>query len=180
MAFSFSAHSQHQMTRKTKWSHEEDEALCRAVEVLGTSSWSRLASLIPNRNGKQCRERWVGQLSPNVSKENWLPLEDARLLRLHAMNGNNWTAMTRDLPGRSPLNIKNRWHWLKRRRAPATAGNPLPTVTIPIIQHCDVVETPKQCQTVFEPLPFDNGVFGNAFQEFRQKMFHGINSRYIK
>jgi hypothetical protein len=65
--------------------------------------------------GKQCRERWIGQLAPCVSKENWSADEDAVLIREHLAVGNKWTAIAAQLPGRSALQVKNRRNWLTRR-----------------------------------------------------------------
>jgi hypothetical protein len=159
-------------TRKTKWTVVEDEQLRAAVEVCGTDSWNRVAMRIPTRTGKQCRERWIGQLAPTVVKDVWLAEEDAILMRSHAVTGNRWTTIAAHLPGRSALSIKNRWHWLMRHKAsqeidagPAARAPP------------DVVERPKPVHAVFEPLELDSRQFGAAFEEFRAKMFMGVDYR---
>jgi hypothetical protein len=160
--------------RKTKWSLEEDEQLRLAVRSVGITSWSRVSKLIPFRTGKQCRERWVSQLAPGVSKNRWLPEEDAVVLRSHAAMGNYWTAIARNLSGRSPISVKNRWNWLQRHGSASEAPE----------NALDVVENPppKPCQVVFEPLVFESGLFGPGFQEFQAKMLvrqtpkHSVNS----
>jgi hypothetical protein len=157
------SHSRRQ--KKTKWSPEEDEQLRAAVQVYGTESWGQFGTRVPRRSGKQCRERWIGQLAPSVSKETWTPEENSILLNYHAMNGNRWTSIAVDLPGRSALQVKNRWNWLKRRevtrdnRPMAKTGRPL-----------DVIEL-KQPRKILEPISFDESLFGPAFQEFQAKMF---------
>jgi hypothetical protein len=45
--------------------------------------------------------------------------------------------------------------------------------TAPVGRRPDVLEQPKPCQTVFQPPALDEGIFGSAFQEFRQKMLMG-------
>jgi hypothetical protein len=44
---------------KPRWSQEEDKLLELYVVIYGEGKWSRIADHIPNRTGKQCRERWT-------------------------------------------------------------------------------------------------------------------------
>ena len=101
-------------SRKQKWTHAEDSALIAAVQKLGTKSWKEIADFVPGRNGKQCRERWTGQLCPSISKDIWTPEEDSQLIRAQQMNGNKWASIAKTLPGRSSIAVKNRWGWLHR------------------------------------------------------------------
>ena len=57
--------------RKSVWTAEEDEILKLKVEEKGPSHWAVKASFLPNRSGKQCRERWHNHLREGVSKKNW-------------------------------------------------------------------------------------------------------------
>jgi hypothetical protein len=150
--------------KKTKWTREEDDQLRRVIQAFGTESWNRVSRWIPGRTGKQCRERWIGQIAPSVSKEGWLPHEDAILICAHGAAGNKWSVIATQIPGRSPISVKNRWRWLIRHRN--RVGRVAPAVP-------DVLETPRPCQMVFESLIMDNGLFGTAFREFQAKMFMG-------
>jgi hypothetical protein len=160
-----------QARRKAKWTPEEDDQLRKAVLICGTDSWNRVANHLPNRTGKQCRERWIGQLAPTVSKEVWLPDEDALLLQSHARTGNRWTAIAGSLPGRSALSVKNRWHWLMRHNA--TGQIPMDRAIAP----ADVVEQSNPCHVFFEPVAIDERAFGPAFQQFKIRMFLGGDFR---
>ena len=69
---------------QVKWSSEEDRLLGQAVESFKCSAsvkqpmikWNAIAENIPNRNGKQCRERYVNHLSQDVKKnKDWSPQE---------------------------------------------------------------------------------------------------------
>jgi hypothetical protein len=169
---SIASASASQAPRKAKWTPEEDEKLRKAVMSYGTDSWNRVAVYIPTRTGKQCRERWIGQLAPTVSKEVWLPEEDALLMQAHASTGNRWTTIALNLPGRSALSIKNRWHWLKRHSA---TGHPCQTQVV--INPPDVFERSKPYHALFEPPAIDERPFGPAFQAFRVRMFMGTDFR---
>lgn len=104
--------------KKAKWTPDEDKLLIQSVKVHGMSNWSLVASDIPGRTGKQCRERWTNQLCPALNKDNWTPQEDAILIQQQRLHGNVWSKISKFLPGRSSNNIKNRWSWLSRHRIP--------------------------------------------------------------
>jgi hypothetical protein len=155
------------LIRKNKWTRQEDQQLRAAVVICGSGSWNRVATFVPTRTGKQCRERWIGQLTPAISKDDWLPEEDAVLLRAHAVSGNAWTSIAVQLPGRSPLSVKNRWHWLKRR------GSVRDVRPREMPERSDVLENPKPCHTLLKPLWMDDGWFEQGFQKFRVQMLTG-------
>lgn len=58
------------------------------------STWNAIAKEIKNRTGKQCRERWVNQLSmPERKKGNWTKAEDRIIADRQAEWGNTWSAI---------------------------------------------------------------------------------------
>ena len=102
-------------SKKSKWTSEEDDMLRKSVEIHGTKNWTAIATLVPGRNPKQCRERWTAQLDPNLTKGNWNIEEDMVLLNVQKTHGNSWAKISTFLPGRSPSAVKNRYNWLARR-----------------------------------------------------------------
>ena len=104
------------VSKKMKWTAEEDEILVSRIEKYGTGNWSLIAQELAGRTGKQCRERWTNQLNPNLNRENWTPSEDRILLQQQQICGNSWSKIAMFLPGRSSNSVKNRWSWLVRHR----------------------------------------------------------------
>lgn len=106
--------------RKVMWTDTEDDLLRQAVEIHGCKNWSVVAAMVPGRNGKQCRERWSGMLSPELAKDAWTAAEDELLIRLHEEHGNKWAKISKFLPGRSRISLRNRWGWHMRHKFKTT------------------------------------------------------------
>ncbi|OHT10055.1 Myb-like DNA-binding domain containing protein [Tritrichomonas foetus] len=94
---------------KLMWTPDEDEMLLNAVGKHGTKNWSLIASMVPRRNGKQCRERWSGMLDPDINRNPWTREEDQILIEYHSKYGNKWAKISEMLPGRSRISLRNRW-----------------------------------------------------------------------
>jgi hypothetical protein len=154
--------------KRSKRSIEETKNLLSAVQLYGTDSWHKISAFVKSRTVKQCRERWIGQLAPSVSRETWSPQEDEVLIRNHAVTGNQWTALCFGfqadrlrklrIVGIGWLDIVRTWKLAQNREKL-------------------ILLKKKQCQMVFEPVPLNDGLFGAAFQEFQEKMLMGVWNR---
>ena len=67
---------------KRAWTVEEDDSLLQLVREHGPRRWSVIASQLPDRVGKQCRERWHNHVDPKINKEEWSEAEDQRLAEI--------------------------------------------------------------------------------------------------
>ena len=72
------------------WDQAEDDKLRRLVGEHGVQQWALIASEMPGRNGKQCRERWHNQLDTQLNRDGWTDEEDRILLEGQKRFGNKW------------------------------------------------------------------------------------------
>jgi hypothetical protein len=101
---------------KGSWSQQEDDIIIRWVEEKGPKDWSSLAATIPGRVGKQCRERWVNSLDPDLLRQPWTDAEDRILIDHQKLWGNKWAKISSLLPGRTDNSVKNRWNSSLKRK----------------------------------------------------------------
>lgn len=99
------------------------------VEMHGQKQWQDIAHIInqyfgcSRRQGKQCRERWINFLSPDIKRDKWSLREELTLMRRHQELGNQWALIAKRIPGRTENQVKNKFNSLiKRIREEKTYG----------------------------------------------------------
>jgi hypothetical protein len=133
----------HKPHPKTKFTPAEDEILMGVVDELGPDDWQMISRRLPGRNARQCRDRWLNYLSPEVVNGPWTPAEEDLLLAKFREFGTSWKHIATFFPSRTDINIKSRWQLMQRRvkkqatqtsvpipaMAPPPAPQPLPMVS---------------------------------------------------
>ena len=92
------------------WTSYEDEILLRHCDIHGRGQWSTAAELLPGRTNKQCRERYQNQLMNGIKAGEWTHEEDFLIRKLQQTMGNNWSAISAQLEGRTANSVKNRFN----------------------------------------------------------------------
>jgi len=101
---------------KGAWSPEEDDILRRAVACSTPVLWDVVAKAVKGRTPKQCRERWMYRLHPELKKTPFEQWEDDLIYHEKKAIGNKWTQIALKLPGRTSCSVKNRWYTVLRNR----------------------------------------------------------------
>lgn len=105
---------------RLKFSPEEDKRIIdlfnQAAAVFGPNAvdWKEIGQLM-HKTARQCRERYKNYLSPGISNGPWTVEEDALLREKVESVGCHWAKMVKHFPGRSHVNLKNRWNFLSHR-----------------------------------------------------------------
>jgi hypothetical protein len=100
---------------RRKFTSNEDAQLKAVVMKCGTADWVAVASQMPHRDCRQCRERWYHYLAPELLSDEWTKEEDVLLAKQVEAHGHKWKWFEMQFPGRTDINIKNRYQLLLRR-----------------------------------------------------------------
>jgi myb proto-oncogene protein len=93
---------------KGKWTAEEDAKLTEAVKEHG-NLWVVVAALVPGRTQKQCRNRWVESLDPDINRGTCTVAEDAKLTIAVTDFGTEWAKVAVLVPGRTNAQCRKKW-----------------------------------------------------------------------
>ncbi|OHT00198.1 Myb-like DNA-binding domain containing protein [Tritrichomonas foetus] len=138
--------------KKRKFTQEEDEIVRQLVNEHGPKQWDLIAKSLKNRTARQCRDRWKHYLSPTVSLREWTLEEDRLLLSYTQQFGPQWAALVKFFPGRTDINLKNRFNKLQRKSKKLSQMNP--NVQIPTLPSPDHQQpVPPSGQPLQCPMP---------------------------
>lgn len=94
---------------RSKFTPKEDEQLTFLVESIGVDiDWKAVAKKMPDRTPRQCKERWINYLAPNLDKSPWKEEEDQLLIKKYEELGPRWKLIAQSFPNRTEINVKNR------------------------------------------------------------------------
>lgn len=101
---------------KRKFNKLEDATILQMYAHLGKKCWKTVGKML-NRNPRTCRERYRNYLSQKIETKPWSQEEDQILREKYSLFGPRWIEIAHYLPGRTDINIKNRWALLLRHKA---------------------------------------------------------------
>lgn len=90
------------------------------IHLHGEKNWAAVSKELKKKfnffkTGKQCRERWNNNLSPEINKESWTAEEEKILFDLHKVYGNKWSVIATELEGRTDNSTKNHFYSIVRK-----------------------------------------------------------------
>lgn len=89
--------------------------LIMLVSRYGKSNWGEIASMVPNRTTRQCRERYLHYLDPSLNNKPWTYQEDKILIEKFHEYGPKWKVLSTFFTNRTDVNIKNHYATILRR-----------------------------------------------------------------
>jgi hypothetical protein len=72
---------------RSRFSLSEDATLRGLVHSMGGKAWEEIASAMPGRSARQCRDRFQNYLADDINRRPWTPCEDALLSRQYQRIG---------------------------------------------------------------------------------------------
>jgi hypothetical protein len=108
-----------------RFTAEEDAILSHLLNVVCLPDWEFIASKMPGRTLRQCRERWLNYLNPNLTNAPWTDQEEEILDQKVFEFGTAWNRIRPFLPGRSKNQIRHHWA-SKCRGTPQRSVSPPP------------------------------------------------------
>ncbi|CAD8192266.1 unnamed protein product [Paramecium octaurelia] len=91
------------------WKPEEDQLLLQLITQLG-KQWSKIAQIFKNRSSKQCRNRYINSLDPELKQNSFTQEEDQLIYQKYLEFGSKWSYISKFFEGRSDNQIKNRFY----------------------------------------------------------------------
>lgn len=96
---------------KGNWTPEEDQILIEMTKLSKEFyNWALISTYLPKRTSKQCRERWLLQLDPNINKSAYTDEENYLIYLLQKKHRNKWALISKNLNNRTDNSIKNQWN----------------------------------------------------------------------
>ena len=86
------------------------------VQKEGEKKWQKVAEALPGRLPKQCRERWLYRINPEIVKDKWTIEEEVKLLKLYQEFGSKWSKIATYFSGRTDAHLKNRYNQSLKKR----------------------------------------------------------------
>ncbi|KAJ0247828.1 MYB transcription factor [Hirschfeldia incana] len=134
--------------KKGEWTAEEDEKLITYINEHGMCDWRSIPKRAGiyiglQRCGKSCRLRWLNYLRPGIKRGKFTPQEEEKVIKLHAVLGNRWAAIAKNMENRTDNDIKNHWNSCLKKRLSRNGIDP--KTHEPINNNLTVTTTYVEC-----------------------------------
>ena len=99
--------------KRNMFSNQEDQLLMNLYNLVG-DNWYEISRLMPGRNPRQCKERYMTYLNPKTRIGGWTQTEDELLIEKYQVFGSKWVKISKFFENRSDTSVKNRFQILKK------------------------------------------------------------------
>jgi glutathionylspermidine synthase len=94
---------------KGAWDKEEDIKLLALYKKYG-KNWAAISKEMPQRTGKQIRDRFLNSLDTKFSRGKFTEEEDQAIIKYFKIYGNSWAKIAKKLKTRTGDMVKNRFY----------------------------------------------------------------------
>ena len=100
---------------RKKFTSAEDTQLLKLVGIHG-KKWGKVAQHMTRFNARQCRDRYLLYLDPNINREPFTEEEDRLLLRNARTYAYHWYPLARLFDRRTPVQLKYRYYKIHNKQ----------------------------------------------------------------
>jgi hypothetical protein len=104
-------------SKKKAYSQEEERLIIELVDKYGEKDWSTIAKFIQGRNRKQLRDHYINFIKNKPNKNDFTSEEDKQILQMVGEYGHRWQKIADNMPGRTPIMIKNRYNMKLKKKS---------------------------------------------------------------
>ena len=101
---------------KGAWQKEEDSKLLSLYKKYG-KDWAAISKEMPQRTGKQIRDRYINSLDTRYKRGKFSKEEDKIILKYHKIYGNKWSQIAKKMKTRTGDMVKNRFYSFLKKQA---------------------------------------------------------------
>jgi len=94
---------------KGAWDKDEDNKLLSLYEKYG-KNWAAISKEMPQRTGKQIRDRFLNSLDTKFERGKFTEEEDQTIIKYYKIYGNSWAKIAKKLKTRTGDMVKNRFY----------------------------------------------------------------------
>lgn len=130
------------------WTPEEDKLLAQGVEMHGPNNWGAVAAMVGgNRTRAQCSQRWNRVINPKISKDQWTPEEEMKLIEaVNTIGQKSWTRIAAQLGNRSDVQCRFKYNFIMKKKTELQLANNFEASLIldPGLMSNEILDTPKE------------------------------------
>lgn len=175
-------------TPKNIFCYDDDTRLLAGIFVYGDSNWKAISKFVKNKTPSQCSQRWRRVLNPKISRNEWQPEEEQRLIELVNLHGEmSWSKIASLMKTRSDVQCRYYYQKIQKQKRsklmgsmliPSEGAIPMPILTPPNHYYATVSDAESTNESIsnqsFVSKKFENDQIEIGLNSNKEQHFYTI------